>query len=171
MEGLTSKKECSQCIGQTKKGSRCKLRTCQGNYCYNHAMTNMGLRVMTSEIPNAGKGLFATKEFEKGEMVAPYHFGPCYTKQEFHTKYPGDVLAAYAFCSGNSCSNPYKTNMGFARFANHKPNKDTNVRFVSQSGTNKCHTIRIVASKKIKGTRKQPKEIYVNYGDEYWGAP
>ena len=164
MEGTKSVKDCSRCEALTKTGIRCKARTCMGHLCWQHAMRDVGVRVLPSKIPNAGKGLFAVRDFKKGETVAMYHAGPCMTRDEFETKYPGDLLVEYGLCYGNQCSNPYKTNQKYARYANHQRGSMRNADLVGKS----CNTFRIKATKNIKASRKDPMEVYVDYGNEYW---
>ena len=84
---------CNQCSGITKKGVRCKLSaSCKlgcKNYCFRHAYQHVkkenckdtknavasigyGIQVKPSTIPNAGLGLFATKNFKKNELITEY---------------------------------------------------------------------------------------------------
>ena len=64
----------TQCTGHTKKGlgPRCKRRTSRTNLCWTHLASEEGLKIKPSRIPNAGLGLFATKDFQIRKPVAPY---------------------------------------------------------------------------------------------------
>lgn len=85
--------QCNQCSGITKKGVRCKLlASCKlgcKNYCFRHAYQHVkkenckdtknavasigyGVRVKPSTIPDAGLGLFASKNFKKNEMITEF---------------------------------------------------------------------------------------------------
>ncbi len=78
---------CGQCKAYTlKKRERCKNRTCFDSYCWLHLekefykspkakdKTRFGLQIKTSQIPNAGKGLFATRNFKKGDKIMKLEF-------------------------------------------------------------------------------------------------
>ena len=68
-----SQTQCVRCRANKQNGDRCTRRTCKySKYCYQHAKKLDGLRVTQSNIPNAGLGLFATKQFRKGQKVADY---------------------------------------------------------------------------------------------------
>ena len=55
---------CPQCKAITDKGERCKNHTCRNvNYCWIHLRKIDGLAIKDSDIPNAGKGVFATRDF------------------------------------------------------------------------------------------------------------
>ena len=68
-----SQTQCVRCRANKQNGDRCTRRTCKySKYCYQHAKKLEGLKVTQSNIPNAGLGLFATKQFRKGQKVADY---------------------------------------------------------------------------------------------------
>src|SRR5680860_656150 len=52
--------------------TRCKHTTLRGHFCWQHLKANQGLRVMKSELPGAGKGLFTTKPIPRGAVIARY---------------------------------------------------------------------------------------------------
>src|SRR4051794_9274951 len=58
--------ECTQCEAQRKVGGRCKRTTCK------HMKSQLSVQVKKSTIPRAGFGLFALKDFRKGQKIAPY---------------------------------------------------------------------------------------------------
>lgn len=86
---------CDQCTFITESG-RCKRRVCFGwPDCWQHTIIEYGVKTRPSTIKGAGKGLFATRPFYKGEWICPYH-GQITPKQCLDTLYPGDTLAPYA---------------------------------------------------------------------------
>lgn len=121
----------------------------------------MGLQVKTSNIPNAGNGLFATKEFKKDEKIDEY-CGKKLNQQQFEHR--SDEKTSYVLelkkghyidaCRTNSCP---------ARYANDPrgTKQPANADFKS----NWDHTaVNVKANCKI-----QPgKEILVKYGQQYW---
>jgi hypothetical protein len=71
--------ECDRCIGVNKNGSRCKRRVCIGTfYCFTHLQSEKHLKIKTSNIEGAGKGLFAFSKtddellFRKDETIIKY---------------------------------------------------------------------------------------------------
>lgn len=153
---------CSKCLGRTKSGARCSKRACMGDYCWIHAQNQLGLRVKDSSIRAAGKGLFATKNFKRGDTIAKYK-GECISRREMDRRYPGDMNADYGFCDGNNCVDAIRTNDGFARFANHKPWRHAS----SQITGTTCDTFKLEATKNIRASKKHPKEIFADYGPDY----
>lgn len=83
-----------RCLGHTKDGSRCKLKTRADDLCWMHQEKIKGLRVKNS--PIAGLGLFAVKEFKKGEQVTEYK-GEILNRDELDRRYPGDRDASYVY--------------------------------------------------------------------------
>src|SRR3990172_4537007 len=79
--------ECAKCIGTTRAGEPCKRRTCQYlPTCFQHSKSIFGVIVKESTIPNAGKGLFAAKEFEPNDLIVDYG-GEVLTKREIDKRY------------------------------------------------------------------------------------
>jgi hypothetical protein len=78
---------CTRCVAyRAGNRERCKLKTCYGNYCHVHLRkpyyekknsvdkTIIGLRIKDSTIAAAGRGLFATRDMEKGENIMQFDF-------------------------------------------------------------------------------------------------
>ena len=70
-----------QCEGHNKNGARCKRTTVIGEpLCWQHMESEKNLKIKESQIPHAGKGLFAydnTKGhnaiiFQRGDDVTPF---------------------------------------------------------------------------------------------------
>jgi hypothetical protein len=60
-----------RCTANTLAGRHCGQRTCMGQYCWNHLRAELGLRVKPSQVPGAGKGLFAARPLPAGTSI-PY---------------------------------------------------------------------------------------------------
>lgn len=157
-----SVRTCSRCLGRKKNGQRCSKTSCLGDYCWIHAQNELGLRVKDSAIQAAGKGLYATKNFKKGDSIAKYK-GECMTREEIDRRYPGNTNADYGFCSGRNCVDAIRTNDGFARFANHKPWRQASAKLTGR----RCDTFRLQAIKNIRADKKHPTEIFADYGPDY----
>ena len=64
--------QCNQCTATKKAGGRCKNRVCIGtSVCHVHRK-ELEVKVKKSTIPNAGKGLFATKTFNQNSVIGEY---------------------------------------------------------------------------------------------------
>lgn len=159
---------CGRCKAHSKKTKRrCKLRSCISlPYCHVHVGQETGLRVKQSLIPNAGKGLFAAKQYKRADTVA-YYTGEILTQAQMDARY-GKGLAQYALqLAGNHYIDAVRTDSGVARYADtcdaprgkKNPCKN-NVRFV--------HDRHKKAIKLQACTTIEPgSEIGVSYGDDY----
>jgi hypothetical protein len=118
-----------------------------------------GLEIKPSTIPNAGKGLFAYKDFKKNEFVAPYD-GELIDKAEVEKRYGrGKFVAPYTIhVSGDKYLDAALVR-GVAAYANHKNKAQSNTRF-SVHRSNK--TVNIKSTKAIK----KGQEIFVSYGKD-----
>lgn len=64
---------CEQCTAVGANGKRCRRRVCIWlPYCWQHSRTDFGVAVAPSELLPGSTGMYATREFHKGEMIAPY---------------------------------------------------------------------------------------------------
>ena len=77
---------CPTCGAPTKAGGKCKNRTCKyAPRCHLHTSVKVG----TSNIPNAGRGLFAKQRIRKGQVIADYTLGTeRLTAAQFTSRYP-----------------------------------------------------------------------------------
>eukprot|EP01052_Picozoa_sp_SAG31_P023705 SAG31_NODE_1972_length_6762_cov_16.244635_3_plen_160_part_00 len=155
-----SLKECSQCMANTKEGRRCKNRTCKSGLCWIHLKRDKGLRIKPSSVQGLGQGLFVTKRFQKNERITKYT-GERLSRAAIDRRYPGDIVAQYTLCSGNSptsqCIDARKTNSGAGRYAN------------TARGTGQRNNAKFTRNFNIKATRNiQPNsEVFVGYGREF----
>ena len=147
-----------RCTADTRLGKQCGARTLNGEFCWNHLRSKMGLRIKQSAIPAAGRGLFAERDFRAGEEV---------------TRYTGDLVEGaeqrfdgsnYVFgLSNRAAIDACRTNTASGRMVNdsgrssHSPNLDWRVDRVHR-------TVRLVASQPIR----KGEELLVLYGPSYW---
>jgi len=153
-----SVRTCDQCAALTTRGERCKNRTCVvGPYCWLHTKVDKGFIVKASTIPNAGKGLFASKEFKKGEEIGQYT-GDKLTRNQADAI--PDAQGAYILCHIDECVDARRTNSTPLRYMN------------DPRGTGKRSNARFVASNRfaVRTTKKVKKgeELLVEYGRRYW---
>jgi hypothetical protein len=172
----SGEKTCDRCGTTRDAGGQCRNRTCTTSKCWQHLQSKDHLRVKTSEIPGAGKGLFAAKEtrsqrgyhgFRRGETIAPY-VGERMSKAELDNACPADKLAVYAVERNKrgDVINAYKTTDGAARYANDPrgTEEQANARLQVVSGGR----VNLVARSAIE----PEEEILVQYGRSYWeGRP
>ena len=122
-----------------------------------------GLRIKKSTIPQAGRGLFSTRPFEKDETVAHYTGDIAVGRRVMKGNFGG---SDYLFAVNDSVGiDAARTNTAPGRMINasDKPGNriPPNVRWVADQRNRR---VRLVATKRIPaGT-----EIFVPYGSGYW---
>jgi len=155
-----------QCTGHSRNGSRCKRRCVVGfEFCYQHMLTELHLRILTSTIPNSGKGLFAMDKtagnndiiFRKDDLICVYN-GQLINGAELNKRY-GDYTAPYAVRINNDCAVDSACKRGVGSIANNNPNNN-NAR-LSVNPTLRRVSLR--ATKNIKNNT----EIFLSYGNTY----
>jgi hypothetical protein len=132
------------------------------------------LIVKTSTIPNSGNGLFAKRDFKKGEIIA-YFTGKLIDNDKFDllkkhfSGYPinhfGGTRGHYLIDLGDKTLDTYDSDC-LAKYAND---------IEGPAKTNKQNNSTIFSSKKRKSAYicathniKAGDEIFVSYGKEYW---
>ncbi len=148
-----------RCAASTKKGDQCRQLTRFGCYCFNHRRFLTGLRISKSNIPGAGLGLFATREFKKDAIITHYT-GDLLDKDDLD----GDVEGStYVFeASSNLIIDAARTNTADGRLMNDSKLKSkANCRFSAD------HRGKRVIMKAIKNI-KACEELLVWYGNNYW---
>jgi hypothetical protein len=132
------------------------------DYDYVDAQEEDYLYIKTSQIPNSGKGLFTSIDFEKNEIISQFK-GKILSEREsqrradrnedgYFMELPsGEILD----CKNTKC---------FAKYANDAEGTKTNFKNNSYIGLDDEDNVVIVASKKIKAGD----EIFTSYGKEYW---
>ncbi len=124
------------------------------------------LVIKTSQLPNAGKGLFTTENVAKGTLLIEY-LGDLYTWKQCQQR-ALDNKEGYVFFVNNSvCIDAFDTPQHLARYANDAAG------FGRTAGLKNNAVYEIVKKQAyIKATRnlKAGEEIFVNYGKTYWTA-
>lgn len=127
------------------------------------AETNNDVEVKASSINNAGDGLFATKDFKKGDFICWYNgvfieppvIENGYYDSDYLLKIPGSDLYIDA-------EDPLSC---YGRFINDGlSKKNSNCKFIDYDDV---YAAGVIATRKIK----QGDEIFVSYGHDYWIEP
>ena len=145
---------CPQCNAITKGGGhRCKLVTCKfAPKCYHHTAVQVG----QSNIPGAGRGLFARRTIKQGETIANYTLGTQpLTQQMFDMRYPDGRATHVAQIHGTyyDASNSAKS---IAGMANRATSGSRNNAKINQNGG-------VVTTRQVR----KGQEIYLSYGRSY----
>jgi transposase InsO family protein len=146
------------CTAETRSGTPCKARTAMGQYCWNHLRSVKGLRVMTSSIPHAGKGLHAARDLPAAHRI----------------DYTGDRIAIddhsggsyYLELSRSTAIDAARTNCGEGRWINDprgsalQPNCE--FRVWTPPGRPRIGCVRTLRP------IKKGEELLIRYGAAYW---
>jgi SET domain-containing protein len=160
-------RECVRCSAATKKGIRCKNRTCiYSEFCAAHTKAIFDLALKPSAIPGAGTGLFTLKPIKKNTNIAEYS-GDILTQASYDATDSGYGVAI----SRGRIMDAASTQSDLGRYANHCRSankraghcKGNNARF-SVSNRNGSTIINLKATKNIL----PGSEIFVSYGASYW---
>lgn len=144
--------ECRRCIHIKEDGRRCKNRVCIGSpRCWVHNKQTYGVKTRASTIENGGKGLFATKDFNRGDMICPYNSEKL-SRECLEERYPGNTDAPYAITSGRTILDG-ACNRGIGAMVN--TNDNTNGQFIYHD-----NNIWLVATENIR----KGDEIFADYG-------
>jgi len=124
----------------------------------------MALKVKTSLLPNAGKGLFTDKPIKKAEKIIEYK-GEIIDWKEYEKRVRDDKDGYLFFINKKFCIDAYSTPEHKARYANDAAGL-SRVKGLKNNADyeifdNKCF---IVARRDIE----PGEEIFVNYTKEYW---
>jgi len=154
-----------QCTDHTKKGARCKRKCVIGSpWCSTHLSYNHHLKIKPSNIPNAGKGLFAFDPlsgdpnevlFNRGETICQYK-GEIIDKAELIRR-NSNKSAPYAIgVSANSFEDGARVR-GIGSLANTNPGNNNATLSIYRGR----------ASLKATKPIRNGEEIYLSYGREY----
>lgn len=153
-----------RCVATTAKEEQCSLRTRHGAHCWIHLAQKFGVRIKDSTLGSqAGKGLFAARNYKEGEIVA---------------RYTGDLIPITDLVQGENHSHyqlllsevgqgaiidAARTNAAEGRMVNDArgSGKRNNCRF-------SCDQRKKTATVKAIKNIKKGEELFVNYGSDYW---
>jgi|GEM_PF-402737 len=104
---------CRKCKGKTRSGAECKRNTCVYlPYCYQHCVSELGLKISQSQIPNAGKGLYVwlpdcdygSKIYDKNDTIfcSVIEEPMKLSTAELNEIYGEDETASYAISKANT---------------------------------------------------------------------
>ena len=153
-----------RCITIKKNGQQCKNIVVIGMpCCRSHLQTEYNVAVRPSQIPNAGKGLYAYNGepynneivFRTGQKICPY-YGEIINLQTLEDRY-GIYTAPYGIQVDNNTYEDGARMRGVGSLINHRANP--NVRY----SVGRDKKIYIVAIKNIRNNV----ELYANYGRDY----
>ena len=178
-----SKRSCNICQGITRSGAACRRTTCKtGPFCFQHTKAVLGVQVKTSTIPHSGLGLFATKDFARGDYIDCFS-GKQLTQAELDARY-GDGLAPYTVLARyGRYYDQRHTNSGVTRYSNSCRRRNAR----QQACRNNCEIInpptgraRALAGRLVgrcrypvpwlRATRliRAGEELFTDYGDDYF---
>ena len=148
-----------RCTANNSRGEQCGAKTAKGQYCHNHMRIHEGVRVTTSTIPKAHLGLFAARDFKKGEHVADYTGDQLILRRD-------QAGGPYVLqLTQKEAIDAARTNTGYGRWANDPSGsrQRANAEFVinNRNKTGRLRTTRAV---------KKGQELFVSYGPDYWRA-
>ena len=172
----SSYRSCGRCTSRKLggDGSRCTRRTCKyGPMCWQHTRIRLGVYVKRSTIPGAGLGLFAARRLEPGHSLV--YGGKRSTAKSYHRRFPGNVTFPYAVTYGDGewVVDACQTNDPVSRYANDAVGGRRHSRL--RRGRRQRYNAELDDGGRepaIVITRpvRPGQEIFVDYGDEYWGG-
>lgn len=159
-----------------KTNKQCQMKL--GNYpkfCQLHSLTIDNLYVDTSNIKNAGNGLFAGPfGFKKGDRIGEYSMDEIKVQLKDLDKRSSKPDYSYTFCERQkrgqaeddvNCWDALDYRTTIIRYANDATNsKFKNNSYFFETKRDGETRVYLVASKKIEPLE----EIFVSYGSDYW---
>tara|TARA_R110002012_G_scaffold158318_3_gene319718 strand:- start:1809 stop:2315 length:507 start_codon:yes stop_codon:yes gene_type:complete len=162
---------CGQCEATTKNGTRCKLRTCRTlKYCWIHLKKIDGLQIKKSEIPDAGLGLFSTKnrpysKTKTNPTITYYSAERISDKPNEESDYILKVSKNHYLDSQNP-RNFVGRYINSFQYHQDRLKRRANVRFTRGTTIYKKDD-RYVVPIKQKTKINKGDELYINYGADY----
>ncbi len=160
-----------RCLGHSKNGQRCKRKCIIGfEYCPTHLESIKKLKIKTSTIPNAGKGLFVSDKtkgpndivFRNNDKIVVYN-GVLKSMEQKQQQY-GNHTAPYGMIiPGTNNIIDAGDKRGVASLVNHKAFTYANTRFKEIRENHRAVGIEIVAKQNIKNGS----ELFSTYGNAY----
>lgn len=156
-----------QCIGVMDDGTRCPKMTSKTRYCPEHLASVWGVEVKESEVEGAGDGLFAVRDFEKGNNIVPY-LGRIIIVMRYDDSSDEDSD------NGESVSGPYVVQMKKDHYVD-AARTDSEGRYANAAPKGKQNNAQIVYDSRnrrvwIRARVNIPAgtEIRTAYGKSYW---
>ena len=149
-----------RCIADTKNREQCCNYTPHGEFCWLHLALRKGVRVQSSSIAGAGKGLFAVRPLKRGEEFN-YTGDLCnWIKSMHHHRHT--VIICFEV-SNHLAVDAARTNTAEGRFVNDARGTGmrNNLRF---SVNQRAKTVKMKVMRNIKAGE----ELFVAYGKNYW---
>ncbi|GAB4205423.1 MAG: hypothetical protein Fur0023_14260 [Bacteroidia bacterium] len=126
----------------------------------------MALIVKKSQLPDAGKGLFTTKDIKKGSKIIEYR-GEIIDWKEYCKRVKEDKDGYMVYISRKKCIDAYNTPQYKARYANDAEGLIKYKKFKNNAEYQIIDDkVYIVATRDIKAGE----EIFVSYSKDYWDA-
>ena len=160
--------DCQRCEHIKANGVRCRNRVCFGTpLCWIHTRMTYGVQARDSTIPGAGKGLFATREFQQDDWIVPY-VGEVVTDPCLNQRY-GDDTAPYASEYSRRRFIDSACRRGTGARANGLFRADGRSRSINQHNAVILNRPGGNGGLWLRARRNIPmgSEIFVWYGDEY----
>ena len=121
-------------------------------------LRDLGLRITASDIPGAGKGLFARKDFRRGDLIIPYD-GERVTYAQLTHRY-ADYTAPYGLASTRALAEDGACHRGIGAMVNGASRRaGANAEFYRGKG----NVLKLRARKNIRDGQ----EILAHYGPDY----
>ncbi len=143
---------------------QCRQLTRYGAYCWTHLAKEERLRVKTSSIPGAGRGVFATRHIRPGEVIGQYT-GDLLRGDYSSRSDPNTGGVYYLQLNNHLCVDAARTDTHVSRFINDPrgTGQRPNCKFAHDGRTS---IVRVRATRHI-----QPgQELLLSYGRTYWDA-
>jgi hypothetical protein len=155
----------------SKKGA-CKKRTLYDSHCWIHGVNIDGVRIKKSTIPAAGKGLYAARDFRKGEKVCTYE-GRNISEQTVNAR-SDDRNRFVENIQGGRCLDAWRKTSCYGRMINSyhgMPKSKMNVKIMGPNVARAQATkLNVKAIKQVK----KGQEFFTTYGGPggwYAGVP
>ena len=153
-----------RCAAIKPDGHQCRIRTANGAYCWRHLLALVGLRIAKSSIPQAGKGVFAARDFNTGDVVTHYTGD---TTSDVNA--PGSSARYIADMGLDEEGNDFivdaaRTNVATGRLINDPRGSGHRANCQFEYIPGEDDIIRVVATRPIR----KGDELLLSYGAGYW---
>ena len=159
--------ETGRCRGHNKSGAQCSRKVAIGyEYCFQHLRSQKHLNIKTSNIPNAGKGLFAYDKsepanaviFRPNQVITDYN-GQNISKDTVEERY-GNGTAPYTVQLKNNVYTDAALKRGVASLANRPPPRTQSNAYFRANTSIQPQRVQLKADKIIRNYQ----EILPTYG-------